>query len=157
MNKIDIRMWDTETKRHTPFLEFGGMQSNNLMLTSVNNRVYDYALGKMILEFWIGLCDINDNKIYQADILKITYMDKSSHVFERMKEHGDTEIFIILDVPSDYHTTTLRTHDEDKYFTGESQWGDSLMFLAYLIKSGAVEIVGNIHTHKIENDKLVAL
>lgn len=94
--------------------------------------------------FFTGL-SIGENKIFTGDILKVSYVDATSKIFEQMKENGDKEIYLIIDDTLEYLATKCKTNNEFKYFTGNSE---SLLFLRYLIQKEVVEIVGNVNTHE---------
>ena len=91
----------------------------------------------------IGIKDKDRKDVYQGDIIKVNRTSATALIFDRMREHGDDHIYLIIGT-SDYLDTTYRTHDEAKYFTGSSTYGD-IKFLVYLELRECMEVVGNIY------------
>jgi len=102
----------------------------------------DLKRQKNVNVLFTGFIDNKGKEIYQGDILKISYVEASSVIFEQMKKNGDKYIYLILEADTKYLNIEYKTHDEKKYFTGG---GGDLRFLKYLIENKkCAEVVGNV-------------
>jgi len=121
--------------------------TNELRATDTIFRLGDntcYPLGSEIVNqlFGLNIFDINKKEVFQGDILKITYQDRSSYIFQKMKEEDDDVIYMFLTPDEEFLRTIASFNDEVKYFATNE---DTTTFLRYISKIECFEIVGNIY------------
>lgn len=130
----EFRAWDKKTKKMY-FVNAIEMKPNNDITVWTNHFEGGYRLtDDYILEQNTGLKDKNDTKIFEADIVKVTFEDGSG-VATSIKWFGN-EGYPAFDL-------------EDIF----GRWFDTSNALSTIIESGVetVEVIGNIH----ENPELL--
>lgn len=76
MREHKYRAWDKEHEcYHYDILEFGDKQENGLYLITIADKIYDYTIGKLELEQYIGTLDFCGEYIYKNDIVSANGAD----------------------------------------------------------------------------------
>jgi len=92
--------------------------------------------------FFTGITTSFKQKIYQGSILKVSYVDATSKVFERMKERGDKEIYLYIPEEFEYFGFNLVSADNRNYWIPNNTFAD-ISFIRYLIAKDCLEVIGN--------------
>jgi len=132
------------TLKFKPLIEYNGSLSvfDDVFTPNSIFSFPDISSVKSYL-FGLNLFDINKKEIFQGDILKIIYQDRTSYIFEAMKNYNDDVIYLYLKPHNDFLFTIGSFSDEKKYPATSHE--DITFFLKYLTSIGACEIIGNIY------------
>lgn len=122
-NKYDqyaIRGWDDKYKAYIPDIQFETTQSYDRKITMIDAIVYNNNKTNILPEQSTGLRDIDDNLIYENDILK-----------------------------SDINGKLYKVQREEHFATFSYRHGTTGMMLSdYDIKNYKLKVVGNINENK---------